>query len=63
LRQDARHAVDELAAEGIYSYCLTLDPDADDYVARIFGANNYAVVDDIARLPERLPRVFSALTA
>ena len=63
LRQDSKHAVDELTAQGIYTYCLTLDPNADNYVARIFGANNYSVVDNIERLPERLPRVFSALTA
>ena len=62
LRQDTRHAVEELAARGIHSYCLTLDPNADSYVARIFGANNYSIVDNIERLPERLPRVFSALT-
>ena len=62
LRQDARHAVDELATQGIHTYCLTLDPQADDYVARIFGPNNYSIVDNIERLPERLPRVFSALT-
>jgi len=62
LRQDARHAVDELATRGIHTYCLTLDPQADDYVARIFGPNNYSIVDNIERLPERLPRVFSALT-
>jgi len=63
LRQDTRHAVEELAANGIHSYCLTLDPDADSYVSRIFGANNYSIVDNIERLPERLPRVFSALTS
>jgi hypothetical protein len=63
LRQDTRHAVEELAANGIHTYCLTLDPNADNYVSRIFGANNYSIVDNIERLPERLPRVFSALTA
>jgi nitric oxide reductase activation protein len=63
LRQDTRHAVEELAARGIHTYCLTLDPDADSYVSRIFGANNYSIVDNIERLPERLPRVFSALTS
>ncbi len=63
LRQDTRHAVEELAVSGIHTYCLTLDPNADSYVSRIFGANNYSIVDNIERLPERLPRVFSALTS
>ena len=63
LRHDTKKAVDELASQGIYTYCLTLDPEADSYVSRIFGANNYSIVDNVERLPERLPAVFSALTA
>jgi hypothetical protein len=63
LREDCRHAVDELAAQGVHSFCLTLDTNADDYVARIFGQNNYSIVDNIGALPERLPKVFSVLTA
>jgi nitric oxide reductase activation protein len=48
--------------QGIYTYCLTLDPEADRYVARIFGENNYSIVDHVERLPERLPNVFAAIT-
>ncbi|HET6591978.1 MAG TPA: nitric oxide reductase activation protein NorD, partial [Xanthomonadales bacterium] len=62
LRHDAKKAVEDLAAQGIYSYCLTLDPNADRYVARIFGENQYSIVDNVERLPERLPNVFAALT-
>jgi hypothetical protein len=63
LRHDAKRAVEELAASGIHTHCLTLDPQADRYVERIFGPNHYSIVDNVERLPERLPRVFSALTA
>ena len=62
LRHDTRKAVEDLAAHGIYTYCLTLDPGADRYVARIFGENHFSIVDDVERLPERLPNVFAALT-
>ena len=62
LRHDAKKAVEDLMAQGVYTYCLTLDPDADRYVARIFGENNYSIVDNVERLPERLPNVFAALT-
>jgi len=62
LRHDAKKAVEELAMKGVYTYCLTLDPQADRYVARIFGENNYSIVDNVARLPERLPGVFAAIT-
>jgi nitric oxide reductase NorD protein len=63
LRHDTKKAVEEIAAKGVYTYCLTLDPKADQYVSRIFGINNYSVVDNVTRVPERLPSVFAALTA
>ena len=62
LRQDTRKAVEELAARGVQTFCLTLDPAADEYVARIFGAGRFAVVDRVQRLPERLPALFGQLT-
>jgi nitric oxide reductase activation protein len=62
LRHDAKKAVEDLAMQGIHSYCLTLDPNADRYVARIFGENRYSIVDRVERLPERLPAVFAAIT-
>ena len=61
LIEDARMAVRELGQKGVYSYCINLDPKADEYVADIFG-NHYTVIDNIARLPERLPQLFMALT-
>ncbi len=62
LRHDAKKAVEDNATKGIHTYCLTLDPNADQYVSRIFGENNYSIVDNVERLPERLPNVFAALT-
>lgn len=63
LRHDARKAVDELASKGVLTYCLTLDRNADTYVKRIFGANNYTIVDHVDRLPEQLPTLFASLTS
>lgn len=63
LRFDAKKAVEELSRWGIHTYCLNLDPTADRYVARIFGENGYTILDQVQRLPERLPAVFAALTA
>ncbi|MFC2967068.1 nitric oxide reductase activation protein NorD [Acidimangrovimonas pyrenivorans] len=62
LRHDTRKAVDDLRAKGILTYCLTLDPEADAYVKRIFGANNYTIVEHVSRLPEKLPELFASLT-
>ena len=62
LRHDTKKAVEELYSKGIMSYCLTLDPQADNYVKRIFGMNNYTVIDHVDRLPEKLPVLFASLT-
>jgi hypothetical protein len=63
LRHDTKKAVEELYTKGIMTYCLTLDPDADQYVQRIFGMNNYTVIDHVERLPEKLPVLFATLTS
>jgi len=63
LRHDTKKAVEELYSQGVLSYCLTLDPHADSYVKRIFGENNYTVVDNVERLPEKLPTLFASLTS
>lgn len=62
LRFDAKKSVEELARNGINTYCLSLDPGADQYVSRIFGAKNYMVVDHVQRLPEKLPLLYMGLT-
>lgn len=61
LTQDTRQAVKELDQKGIYTYCISLDPRADEYVRDIFG-KRYTVIDNVQRLPEKLPQVFMALT-
>lgn len=61
LIEDARQAVKELDQQGIYAYCINLDPKADEYVADIFG-KQYTIVDRVESLPERLPQLFISLT-
>jgi nitric oxide reductase NorD protein len=61
LIEDARKSVGELEQQGIFTYCISLDRKADEYVHDIFGGR-YAVIDNIERLPERLPELFMALT-
>ncbi len=61
LIHDTRKAVQELDQMGIYTYCINLDPKADEYVKDIFG-NQYTVIDKVDRLPEKLPKLFMSLT-
>jgi len=62
LRHDTKKAVEELYTKGVITYCLTLDPNADNYVKRIFGENHYTIIDNVNRLPEKLPQLFASLT-
>ena len=61
LIEDAKVAVRELDNQGIFTYCINLDDSADKYANGIFG-KRYTVIDNIARLPEQLPKLFMALT-
>lgn len=62
LRHDAKKAVEEAGRSGVMTYCMSLDPRADQYVSRIFGARNFMVVDKVERLPEKLPLLYAGLT-
>ncbi|MFN3494209.1 MAG: nitric oxide reductase activation protein NorD, partial [Hydrogenophaga sp.] len=62
LRHDARKAVEAAQRAGVTPFCISLDPQADAYVSRIFGARQYTVVDRVERLPEKLPMLYAALT-
>ena len=61
LLKDAHKATAELDSNGIYTHCISLDPKADEYVSDIFGSH-YTVIDNVNRLPEKLPQLFLALT-
>ena len=62
LRYDLKHAVIEAQQCGVHTYCIGLDPKADEYISRIFGAKNYMVVDHVKSLPEKMLRIYAALT-
>lgn len=61
LIEDAHKAVQELDHQGIYTFCVNLDPHADDYVTDIFG-KRYTVIDHVQKLPQRLAELFLTLT-
>ncbi|GAB4399293.1 MAG: hypothetical protein OHK0048_12430 [Rhodoferax sp.] len=61
LIEDARRAVIEIEQQGIYPYCINLDPGGDPYVRDIFG-KQFSIIDNVSRLPHKLPELFIALT-
>lgn len=63
LVEDARKAARSIARAGIDTFCVGLDSGGDNYLHRIFGKKNAAVIDRLERLPERLPMLYLRLTA
>ena len=51
--EDTRQAVTEARMQGVHPFCLTIDRQASEYLPRIFGANQYAMLPR----PELLPTV------
>lgn len=60
--EDTKRALREARMAGVHPFCITVDRSADDYVKRMYGDVQYLVIDRIAALPERLPRVYQRLT-
>ncbi len=63
LVEDASKAVASLAHDGIDTFCVGLDTNGENYLAKIFGRRNYTQIDRLDRLPERLPMLYFRLTA
>lgn len=63
LVEDARRAVQTLAARGIDVFCVGLDAGGDDYLHPIFGRRNVTVIDRSEQLPARLPLLYMRLTS
>jgi Mg-chelatase subunit ChlD len=61
LRNDAKKSVEDARRNGIQTYCISLDREADRYVSRIFGAKNYQVVDHVKCLPEKVLLIYAGL--
>lgn len=63
LIEDARAAVHEGRRSGVQTFCVALDPQADPYVRKIFGWNNYRIVDDPNSLAAHLSTLYALLAA
>jgi len=62
LHDDTKKSVEGAKRNGIHTFCISLDPGADMYVSRIFGATNYMVVDHVKYLPEKVLLIYAGLT-
>ena len=63
LVEDARKVVRSISRLGIDTFCVGLDAGGDNYLHKIFGRKNVAVIDKLEHLPEKLPMLYLRLTA
>jgi nitric oxide reductase activation protein len=60
--QDTARALAELADEGTYTYCITVDRNGEDYLHRMCPESQYVVIEDIRSLPEVLLKLYRKVT-
>lgn len=60
--EDTRHALLEAKSAGIHPFCITIDRHAHDYMAHMYGEVNYIFIDNVKRLPARMPEIYRTLT-
>ena len=60
--QDTARALQEAEAQGVHTFCITIDPSGHDYLRRMCPDQRYMVIDDVHDLPQELSKVYRALT-
>lgn len=60
--EDTRQALIEAKRAGIHPFCITIDNEARDYLPHMYGAVNWALVDDVRKLPMRVSDIYRRLT-
>ena len=60
--EDTRHALLELKQAGVHAYCITIDNEAQEYLPHMYGPANYAVIDEVEKLPFKVADIYRRLT-
>lgn len=60
--EDTRMALIEARRSGIHPFCITIDTEARDYLPHMYGAVNYAVIDEVRKLPLKVSDIYRRLT-
>jgi len=60
--EDTRMALKEAQRYGIKSFCITVDRKAAEYLPRMYANSRWVVIDDIAKLPDKITRIYKRFT-
>lgn len=61
--EDTRHALIEAKALGVHPFCITIDKQAHAYLPHMYGEVNYICIDEVRKLPNRIPEIYRGLTS
>lgn len=61
--EDTRHALLEAKTADIHPFCITIDHQARDYMKHMYGPANYIFIDNVRKLPFRMPEIYRVLTS
>jgi nitric oxide reductase NorD protein len=59
--EDARQAIHEARAAGVFPFCLTVDRDGAEYLPHVFGATGHVIIRNPEGLPNALLRAVKQL--
>ena len=60
--EDTRRALIEAKFLGIHPFCITIDQEAMDYLQHMYGAVNFAVIDQVDKLPYKVSDIYRRIT-
>ncbi len=59
--EDTRMALNEVRAQGIRPFCVTIDEKAGSYLPYLFGAGGFIVIHDPSQLPHKLLSLYTKI--
>jgi len=60
--QDTKVALQEARRQHIHTFCITVDREGKAYLAEMCGDERFIVIQQVARLPRQLPKIYRGLT-
>jgi hypothetical protein len=60
--QDTKVALQEARRKGIHTFCITVDREGKAYLPEMCGAEQFIVIEQVAQLPQLLPKIYRGLT-
>ena len=61
--EDTRQALIEAKRSGVHAFCITIDKEAREYLPHMYGAAHYVIIDDVRKLPLKVPDIYRRLTS